>query len=68
MRFFQRLNMEDIKDLIYVTSNPSIIGLLDFQEKDDGTTTINAYYYHQVDVKLSNKIVSIINNPSDCQD
>ena len=54
----------------YFTANPTIIGLMDFSENEEGTTTkINAYwYYTSIDGKLSDRIVSIIKSPDECRD
>ena len=53
---------------LYVTDNPTIIGLVEFVEKADGTTTAKAYWYYKSDGKLSDKVVAIIKDSSDCQD
>ena len=54
----------------YFTANPKIIGLMDFIENEDGTsTTVKAYwYYTSIDGKLSDRIISIIESPEECRD
>jgi hypothetical protein len=53
----------------YITVNPKIIGLIEFIEKDDGTTTATAYwYYTSIDGALSDNIIAIIIDSSACRD
>lgn len=53
----------------YFTSTPTIIGLTEFIEKDDGTTTVKAYwYYTNIDGVLSDRLIDIIRDNSTCRD
>jgi hypothetical protein len=52
----------------YFTNTPTIVGVIDFIEVDNGKTVIVAHWYYSSDGVLSDEIVSIIETPGRCRD